>query len=312
MADMLTHSSIVPENYRGDEHLGDCVIALEIANRIGASILAVMQNLRLVQGKPGWSSQFLISCVNASKRFSPIRYQMTGTRGEDSWGCIAWAVDKTGEVLKSPAVTIQMAKEEGWFDRAGSKWRTMPELMLCYRSATLFTRLYAPEITMGIQTTEEIVETGPEGNGHPNRPRFEALGRGTSQDGAKAANPGNGAPRQLRVRQLSAASDTQLLKAEKAALVAPENSAEAVPDSGPPPEANAHHYNHLKALTGLIRLSRHSPDEVLTFLRNTRRCDESSASLVEVSEKQPEAIVWAHDNWKSLDRELARLKGETT
>ncbi len=81
MAMMLAHSSIVPENYRGEEHLGNCVIALEIANRIGASILAVMQNLQVAYGKPGWSSQFLISCVNTSKRFSSIRYEMTGTRG---------------------------------------------------------------------------------------------------------------------------------------------------------------------------------------------------------------------------------------
>jgi hypothetical protein len=102
MAALLTHCTLVPENYRGEEHLGDCVIALEIANRIGASILAVMQNLRLILGKAGWSSQFLISCLNATKRFSPIRYQMTGTRGEDSRGCIAWAVDKTGEVLRGP------------------------------------------------------------------------------------------------------------------------------------------------------------------------------------------------------------------
>jgi len=84
MATMLARSSIVPENYRGEAHIGNCVIALEIANRIGASILAVMQNLQLIRGRPGWSSQFLISCVNASRQFSPLRYQMTGTRGEDS------------------------------------------------------------------------------------------------------------------------------------------------------------------------------------------------------------------------------------
>jgi hypothetical protein len=125
MATMLAHSSIVPEAYRGDEHIGDCVIALEIANRIGASVLAVMQNLYLVQGKLGRSSQFLISCVNATKRFSPIRYRMTGTHGEDSWGCIAWAIDRTGQPLKSPEVTIQMAKEEGWYFRDGSKWKSM-------------------------------------------------------------------------------------------------------------------------------------------------------------------------------------------
>ena len=78
---MLSGSAIVPEHFRGEAHLGDCMIALEIANRIGASILAVRQNLRLVAGKPGWSSQFLISCVNARKRFWPLRYRVTGTRG---------------------------------------------------------------------------------------------------------------------------------------------------------------------------------------------------------------------------------------
>lgn len=156
MAKALSSSSIVPINYQGDANLGSCIIALEISKRIGASVLAVMQNLYVVHGKPGWSSQFLISCVNASKRFTPLRYKMTGKKGDDSWGCIAWAQDKTGEVLESPEVTIDMAKVEGWYGKNGSKWKTMPELMLRYRTATLFARLYAPELTMGIQTAEEI------------------------------------------------------------------------------------------------------------------------------------------------------------
>jgi hypothetical protein len=156
MAKALCSSSIVPQNYQGDTNLGSCVIALEISNRIGASVLAVMQNLYVVHGKPGWSSQFLISCVNASRKFTPLRYRMTGEKGKDSWGCIAWATDKTGEVLESPEVTIEMAKAEGWYAKNGSKWKTMPELMLRYRTATLFARLYAPELTMGIQTADEI------------------------------------------------------------------------------------------------------------------------------------------------------------
>jgi len=68
MATMLARSSIIPENFRGEEHVGDCVIVLVIANRIGAPILAVMQNFQFFRGKPGWSSQFLISCVNAFGR----------------------------------------------------------------------------------------------------------------------------------------------------------------------------------------------------------------------------------------------------
>jgi len=306
MATMLARSSIVPENFRGEEHLGDCVIALEIANRIGASILAVMQNLRLVQGKPGWSSQFLISCVNASRRFSPIRYQMTGTRGEDSWGCIAWAVDKTGELLRSPEVTIGTAKAEGWYHRPGSKWQTMPELMLCYRSATLFARLYAPEITMGLQTTEEVVEMGPEANGHTSRqvlesktsrPKFEA----NSNTHSKQEVPINTVPQPTSA--LQTASEAQAASGALQAPVAP-------PKSGAAPQCQKGHYNYLKALIGLMALSKHSEADVLTFLRNQRKCDESLTSLAQVADQQPSTVVWVHDSWKSVDQELTRLKQE--
>jgi len=159
MAAMLAASDMVPDTFKGK--IENCVIALEISNRIGANILAVMQNLYIVYGKPAWSSQFLISCVNASRRFTPLRYKMTGVKGTDSWGYIAWAKDTDGEILEAPEVTIAMAKAEGWYSKNGSKWKTMPELMLRYRTATLFARLYAPELTMGIMTENEIIDITP-------------------------------------------------------------------------------------------------------------------------------------------------------
>jgi len=65
---------------------------------------------------------------------------------------------------------------------------------------------------------------------------------------------------------------------------------------------------YLRALTGLIRLSQFSEAEVLRFLRNTHKCDESVASLAEVAGHPPSTIVWIHDSWKSVDQELRRLK----
>ena len=159
----LATSDLVPDTFKN--RIGNCLIALEAAQRIGASPLQVMQNLYIVHGKPAWSSQFLIACVNASRKFSPLRYKMTGKKGADDYGCIAWAKDlNDGEILESPEITIGTAKKEGWFTKNGSKWQTMPELMLRYRTATLFARLYAPELTMGIQTDDEvndIVDTAP-------------------------------------------------------------------------------------------------------------------------------------------------------
>lgn len=159
MAGALCQSELVPEQYRGKEKLANCIIALEIAQRLGASPLPIMQNLYIVHGRPAWSSQFLISCVNASGKFSPLRYMMSGTG--DAQQCIAWAVDRGGERLESPAVSIAMAKAEGWFSKNGSKWKTMPELMLRYRAATLFARLYCPELTMGMHTDDEVIDISP-------------------------------------------------------------------------------------------------------------------------------------------------------
>lgn len=150
----LAKSDLVPVTFQNK--IGNCMIALEMAQRIGASPLMVMQNLYIVHGKPAWSSQFLVACINASGKFSPLRYKMTGKKGSDTYGCIAWATDAAGEVLESPEVTIGMAKAEGWMSKNGSKWQTMPELMLRYRCATLFARLFAPELTMGIQTDDEV------------------------------------------------------------------------------------------------------------------------------------------------------------
>lgn len=158
MAKCLSQSSIVPAIYQDKEKgLSNCIIALEMANRIKMSPLMVMQNLYVIYGNVGWSSKFLIAAWNTCGRYSTIKYEYEGNRGTDDWGCRAISTDKeTGEVLKSALVTIKMAKIEGWFDKKGSKWQTMPELMLQYRAAAFLVRAYAPEISMGMQTKEEI------------------------------------------------------------------------------------------------------------------------------------------------------------
>lgn len=147
-------STLVPEAYRGN--VANCIVALEMANRMGASPLMVMQNLYIVHGNPGWSSKFLIACFNQSGRFTALRYEWNAERTT----CRAWATEKsTGERLVGPTVSVAMAKEEGWSTKNGSKWKTMPELMLMYRSAAFMIRTYAPELSMGLQSEDELLDT---------------------------------------------------------------------------------------------------------------------------------------------------------
>jgi hypothetical protein len=158
IATMLANSTLVPKHYQGN--MGNCVIALNMANRIGADPLMVMQNLYVVHGNPSWSAQFLIACFNKCGRFSSLRYEFGGKEGEDSWSCRAWAVEKeSGERLDGTVVSVGMAKKEGWYGKTGSKWQTMPQQMLMYRAASWFVRAYAPEIAMGLHTSDEIRDT---------------------------------------------------------------------------------------------------------------------------------------------------------
>lgn len=154
-AKALAASTLVPVQYQNN--MPNALIALEMAQRIGASPLMVMQNLYIVHGRPAWSSKFLIASFNQCGRFSAIRFEWIGERGKDTWGCRAWAVERaTEQRIEGPTITIGLAKLEGWYEKTGSKWKTIPELMLMYRSAGWLVNTHAPEISMGLNTAEEL------------------------------------------------------------------------------------------------------------------------------------------------------------
>lgn len=185
-----SESTIVPTSYRGN--IGNCIIALDLAHRMNLPALAVMQNLYVVNGNPSWSSKFLVASINTCGRFTNLRYRKRNlgplgvirynaleydpvkkrqttvvkdfdASGIDNWECTAYAMEKaTGEMLESDPVSIEMAIKEGWYTKTGSKWVTMPMLMLTYRAAAFWQRVYAPEMSMGFRTVEEerdIIDT---------------------------------------------------------------------------------------------------------------------------------------------------------
>tara|TARA_R110001606_G_C15260468_1_gene638387 strand:- start:435 stop:1040 length:606 start_codon:yes stop_codon:yes gene_type:complete len=158
-ARMLSTSELIPKQFQGK--IADCAIALDMAERTKSNPLAVLQNLHVIHGKPSWSSQFIIAVVNQCGRFEPLRFHIEG-EGDD-YGCVAYTYyagdEKTKEnAIKSPRVSIAMAKAEGWYGKSGSKWKTMPELMVQYRAATLFGRLFCPDLLMGMQSVDELAD----------------------------------------------------------------------------------------------------------------------------------------------------------
>lgn len=158
-ATLLSSSTLVPVNFQ--KNLPNCVIALNMANRIGADPLMVMQNLYVVHGRPSWSAQFLIATFNTCGRFSALRFEFFGEKDKDTWGCRAWAIEKsTRERLAGADITIALSKKEGWYGRKDSKWQSMAQQMLMYRAASWFVRAYAPELAMGLHTQDEMEDIG--------------------------------------------------------------------------------------------------------------------------------------------------------
>lgn len=198
-AKLLANSNIVPETYRSvvekssgwgknrttnrtenPNAVANCLIALNMSNRMGADPLMIMQNLHLIEGRPAWSSTFIIASINSCGRFGTlnfeftelgnrnIRYQESSGWGDskqyfdksadiDEFSCVAWAIDKsTGDKVKSSPITLELAIQEGWYFKKGSKWPTMSRQMAMYRAAAFFGRIYAPEVTMGIYTKDEV------------------------------------------------------------------------------------------------------------------------------------------------------------
>lgn len=160
MAKALASSTLVPKIYQGQEGLPNCLIALELSSRLRISVMVVMQNMVPIQGRPSWSSQFLIGTVNACGKFSPLRYIFDSE--DEPTSCYCEAQDlASGEILRGEKITIAMAKAEGWYSRNGSKWQTMPGQMLRYRAASWWQRAYCPELTLGLPTQEEAIDVEP-------------------------------------------------------------------------------------------------------------------------------------------------------
>jgi hypothetical protein len=160
IAKALASSTLIPPQFQGQQGFANCLVALNISRRMGMDPLMVMQNLHIIHGRPSWSSQFIIGLINGCGRFSPLRYEING-KG-DTLACTAVATElATGEELRGPEVTMAMAKREGWATKSGSKWATMPELMIRYRAAAFWGRLYIPELLVGIQTQEEVLDVQP-------------------------------------------------------------------------------------------------------------------------------------------------------
>lgn len=155
-AQALSRSNMLPSNFQGKPE--NILLAIEQANRLNVSPFMVMQNLYIIQGHPTWSSKFLIAMINGSGKFDEeLHFDEKKDKDGKPYSCLAWTM-KNGRRVEGVTVDMQMARDEGWLSKNGSKWKTLPTLMLRYRAASFFASLNCPELTLGLYTKEEVID----------------------------------------------------------------------------------------------------------------------------------------------------------
>ena len=134
------------------------MVALMMANQLNIDPYSALQNLQMIKGKVAFSSAFAIALANDRGSFAaPITWDIEG-KGESLVVTAKAKLKKTGEIVKV-SVSMETAKKEGW--TRNTKYQTMPEQMLRYRSATWLIRLHCPEVLLGMQASDEITDVEP-------------------------------------------------------------------------------------------------------------------------------------------------------
>jgi hypothetical protein len=152
-ANAYSLSDLIPAHFKGKT--ANCIIALELSRNLNLPFLTVVNGIDVIQGKPSFKSTFLASLVNKSGLFKNsifIEYSGEG----DSLVATASAERIDGQKCVQ-SVSMAMAKAEGWAQR-NPKYRSMPQLMLGYRAISFFVKLFCPQVTMGLASTEEMID----------------------------------------------------------------------------------------------------------------------------------------------------------
>nr|WP_314565379.1 hypothetical protein [uncultured Campylobacter sp.] len=133
--------------------VANATIVYDIAYRMNLSPLEVAQSIFIIQGKPSFETKFLVARLNTS---GLLKGRLNTIVSQDGQSAYCEAIDaQTGAVLRGTTITMEMAKREGWLGKNGSKWQTMPTLMLKYRAQSFFINEFFPEVRLGLRTKEE-------------------------------------------------------------------------------------------------------------------------------------------------------------
>lgn len=141
---------MVPAHFQAKPE--SCMVALMYAQQLNESPMVLFQEVSIINGRPNTSARFAISRANRSGLLAgPITWTSKGT-GDALEVTATATLFETGETVTA-TVTMREAVADGW--TRNPKYKSIPEQMLRWRSASRLIGLYLPEVLFGIGVREE-------------------------------------------------------------------------------------------------------------------------------------------------------------
>ena len=96
--------------------IGNCLVAIEVAQSVGMSVTAVMQNADVIEGKLRWSDRFVVASINASRRFTPLRFDVKnlGLIKASYKEKTGWNNQTNKPILADREVTVENLQSIAW------------------------------------------------------------------------------------------------------------------------------------------------------------------------------------------------------
>jgi hypothetical protein len=151
VAKAFSMSGMVPAHYQGKPEA--CMVALMYAEQLGEHPMLMFQEMAPIKGRPNTSARFAIARANKSGLLKGTITWASKGQGDGLEVTAKAVLRDSGEAI-SATVTMREAIADGW--TRNEKYRSIPEQMLRWRSATRLINLYIPEVLFGLGVKEEI------------------------------------------------------------------------------------------------------------------------------------------------------------
>jgi len=152
VAKLMCSSGLVPVHLRGADKQADCFLVAAQAFRWRMDPFSVAQHTYVLSGKLGYEGKLIAALINASGKLAEnLKPVYAGEKGTPQRRVTIVGVLKAGGERSIDGTVAE-------WQTTNAKWKEIPDQMLFYRGAREWARRHMPEVVLGIQAEEELVE----------------------------------------------------------------------------------------------------------------------------------------------------------